>query len=116
MYTNIYVCKPVTIFPRNLAAARFNFKALYHAATIRGRLDFEGGVYRDRHAHAYTASVISLFVCTYNARAHTYIVVDPVPCGEILRAAFIGMSWLKYAAIFRGRQDFEVWRDFEEIW
>ena len=39
---------------------RFNFKALYHAATIRGRLDFEGGVYRDQHARAYTTSVISL--------------------------------------------------------
>ena len=51
----------------------------------------------------------------YNACAHTYIVVDPVPCGEISRAAFIGMSWLKYAATFRGRRDFEVRRDFEEI-
>ena len=39
-----------TVFPRNLAAARFNFKVLYHAATIRRRLDFKGGVYRDRHA------------------------------------------------------------------
>ena len=95
--------------------ARFNFKALYHAATIRGWLDFEGGVYRDQYACAYTASVVSLFVCTYNARAHTYIVVDPMPCGEISRAAFIGMSWLKYAAIFRGRRDFEVQRHFEEI-
>ena len=59
-----------TVFPRNLATARFNFKALYHAATIRGQLDFEGGIYRDRHTRMYTASIISLFVCTYNARAH----------------------------------------------
>ena len=88
---------------------------LYHAATIRGRLDFEGIVYGDRYAHAYTASIISLFVCTYNARVHADIVVDPVPCGEISRVAFIGMCWLKYAAIFRGRQDFEVRRDLEEI-
>ena len=36
-----------TVFPRNLAVAKFNFKALYHAVTIRGQLDFEGGVYRD---------------------------------------------------------------------
>ena len=55
----------------NLAVMRFYFKALYHAVTIRGRLDFKGGIYRDRHACAYTASIISLFVCTYNARAHT---------------------------------------------
>ena len=33
--------------------ARFNFKELYHAATIQGRLDFEGGIYRDGHAHVY---------------------------------------------------------------
>ena len=31
------------------------------------------------------------------------------------RAAFIGMSWQTNAAAFRGRQDFEVRRDFEEI-
>ena len=55
-----------TIFPRNLAAARIYFKAQFGAATIRGRLDFEGGVYRDRHAHAHTASIISPFICTYN--------------------------------------------------
>ena len=48
---------PYTVFPRNLATAGFYFKAPFGAATIRGRLDFEGGVYRDRHAHAYTASI-----------------------------------------------------------
>ena len=31
---------------------------------LRGRLDFEGGVYRDRYARSYTASIISLVVCT----------------------------------------------------
>ena len=35
--------------------------------------------------------------------------------GEISRAAFIGMSWLNYAATFRGQQNFEVRRHFEEI-
>ena len=44
----------ITVFPRNLAAAEFYFKASFGAATIRGRLDFEGGVYRDRHARART--------------------------------------------------------------
>ena len=53
-----------TVFPRNLAAARFYFKAPFGAVTIRGRLDFEGGVYRDRYARSYTASIISLVVCT----------------------------------------------------
>ena len=53
-----------TVFPRNLAAAGFYFKATFGAATIRGWLDFEGGVYRDRHAREYTASIISLFVYT----------------------------------------------------
>ena len=96
-----------TIFPRNLAAARFYFKAQFGVATIRGRLDFEGGVYRDRHACAHTASIISLFVCTYNARAHTYIAVDLLPFGEISREAFIGKSLQKHAATFRGRRDFE---------
>ena len=89
-----------TVFPRNLAAARFYFKAQFGAATIRGRLDFEGGVYRDRHACAHTTSIISLFVCTYNVHAHMYIAVDPLPCGEISRAAFIGKSLQKHAAGF----------------
>ena len=60
-----------TVFPQNLtgAAVRFLFSRLYlaNAETIRGRLDFEGGVYRYRHARAYAA-----VVCTYNAHAHTY--------------------------------------------
>ena len=43
------------------------------------------------------------------------IAVDPLPCSEISRAAFIGTSWQKDAAGFQGRQDFEVRRDFEEI-
>ena len=45
-----------------------------------------------------------------------YTVVDPLPCGEITRAAFNGVSWLKYAATFQGRQDFEVLQDFKEMW
>ena len=80
------------VFSRNLATARFNFKALWR--------QFEGSIYRDRHARTYTALIINLFVCTYNVHAHTHIVVNPVPCSKILRAAFIGMSWLKYAATF----------------
>ena len=98
-----------TVFPRNLAAARFYFKAQFGAATIRGRLDFEDGIYQDRHARVHTASIISLFVRMYNARAHMYIAVDPLPCSEISRAAFIGKSLQKHVATFRGQRDFEVW-------
>ena len=105
----------ITVFPRNVAAVRFYFKALYHAAIIQGQLDFEGGIYGDQYARAYTASIISLFVCTYNARVHADIVIDPVPCGEISRAAFIGMLLAEICGdILRGR-DFEVRREFEEI-
>ena len=60
-----------TIFPRNLTVARFYFQALFGAAIIQGRLDFEGSVYRNRHARVHTASIISLFVCIYNACAYT---------------------------------------------
>ena len=51
----------------------------------------------------------------YNARAHTYMAADPLPYSKISRVAFIGMSWQKHVVTFRGRQDFEVQRDFEEI-
>ena len=109
---------------------RFYFKALFGAATIQAWLHFEGSVYKDWHAWAYTALVISLLICIhvhhvhtfmymhctlYNVRVHTcmYKAVDPLPC-EILRVAFIWMSWQKHAATFRGRQNFEVQRDFKE--
>ena len=51
----------------------------------------------------------------YNTHVHMYIhvAVDPLPCSEILRVVFIGM---KYAVTLREWQDFEVQRDFEEIW
>ena len=54
----------------------------------------------DKHA-ALTISVAGPFVCTNNAHAHTYIVVDSLPCDEILRAGFTGTIYLK------------VWRHFE---
>ena len=81
-----------TVFPRNLAAARFYFKALFGAATIRGRLDFEGGVYRDRYAHAYTTPIISPLYARIMRVRIRIIVVEPLSCSEISRAAFIGMS------------------------
>ena len=38
---------------------------------------------------------------------HTYTAGNPLPCGKILRAVFIGMSAQKYAAGFRGAVRFE---------
>ena len=70
---------------------------------------------RSTRTHAYTPSIISLFVSMCNARAHTYIAGDPLPCGEISRAAFIGMSMQKHVARFRRQRDFKVWWDFKEI-
>ena len=90
----------------------FFVKVLFDAATVQGQLDFEGSICIDQHARSFNNK---LFVCTYNVCAHTYIVVDSVSCSEILRAAFIGMGWLKYAATFRGWRDFEVQRDFKGI-
>ena len=87
MHSDLALATITTIF---LATARLYFKALFDVATIQGWLDFEGGIYRDWH------------ICAY---AHMYIIADPVPCSEILRVAFIGMSWLKYVATFWGRQD-----------
>ena len=40
-----------------------------------------------------------------------YIIDDLLPCGDISRAAFIGM---RYAVTFKGWWDFEVWQDSEE--
>ena len=45
----------------------------------------------------------------------TYVAVDFLPCSKILRVVFIGMSWHKHAATFRGQWNFKVRRDFEEI-
>ena len=36
---------------------------------------FEGGIYRDLHARAYAASIMSLFVLN-NVQVHMYIVID----------------------------------------
>ena len=85
----------ITVFPRNIAAARFYFKALYHAATIRGRLDFEGGVYGDQYARVYTVSIMSL-LNLYARIMHMRVRISSLTP--------------YHAATFRGR-----W-DFEEIW
>ena len=82
------------------------------------RRQFEGGqisrlASRDRHGtHVHSFSTNN--ECTYNAYTHTCI-VKPIPCGKILGAAFIGMTWLKHVVTFRGQRDFEMPRDFKEI-
>ena len=88
-----------TVFPRNLATTRFSFN---RAATIRER--------RLQRSTRMRAHSLYLYAPVMRVRIHNnIIVVDPVPCGEISRAAFyIGMSWLKYAATFQGAARFEI--------
>ena len=113
------------------ACFRVNFNYRISSKSRRGEILFQGSVWcgdnsraarfrgwhlqRSTRTCAYMPSIISLFVCMYNVRAHMYIAGDPLPCSKISRVAFIGMSMQKHAARFRGRRDFEVQRDFEEI-
>ena len=71
MASYVYCNAGNTTFPWNLAVAKFYFKSLFGAATIQGRLDFEGGIHRDRHTGTYTTSIISLFIYTHNVCVHT---------------------------------------------
>ena len=48
---------------------------------------------RSTHAHIQLQQWAYLY-----AYPRCVCIVDPIPCNEILRAPFIGMSWLKYAA------------------
>ena len=68
-----------TVFPR------FYFKALFDAATIRGWLDFEGGDQRMTRTHIQSFN--NKPICMYNVCVHTYTGVNPLPRGEISRAA-----------------------------
>ena len=75
-----------TVFPRNLAAARFYFEAPFGAVTIRGRCLQR---FTRVRVHSFNTKPSCIHV---NVRAHTEIAVDPLPCSEISRAAFIGAS------------------------
>ena len=79
-----------TVFPQNLTVARFYFKVQFDAATIWGRLDFKGGVYRDWQAHS---STISLFVCMYNARAHMHAMLTLYHAATFLGWRLLG--WVR---------------------
>ena len=74
-----------TIFSRNLTTARFNFKSLHPAARFRGR----------RLVHSPASRLLSM-VRIARVRLHSAYLEsdDPFPCGEILRAAFIGTNLL----------------------
>ena len=64
------------------------------------RQQFEGGVCRDQQTCSYDNQHYSPFIITRMniARAHTYIAVDPLPCGKISRVVMI--CW-------KVRRDFE---------
>ena len=110
---------------------------LYHISSKshRGEILFPGPVwcgdnsraarFRGQHlqrsactcAHSFNNKPICMHINNIVMSMHIHVeAVDPLPCSEILRVAFIGMSWQKRAVTFRGQWDFEVWRDFEEIW
>ena len=52
------------------SGGKIYFKVQFSAVTIQERLDFEGGLYRE-----HMPSITTLFICTYNARVHTYIAI-----------------------------------------
>lgn len=86
----------LTVFLRNPAEARLYFKAPFGAAIIqRWCLQISACTL----VHGFNNEPI---LSTYNAYARMYIAVDPLPCSKVSRAAFIGMSWQEYAAIFQG--------------
>ena len=39
--------------------------------------------------HTQLPSIVSLFVCMYDARVHAYVVTNPSPSSEISRVAFV---------------------------
>ena len=67
------------------------------------RRQFEGGVCSDRLTCSFDDQHCSPFVHTNIACGHTYIVVNPLSCGEISgRAVLIGMIFLKVQRHFEG--------------
>ena len=78
--------------------SRFAHVYCISSKSHRGKILFQGPVWCGNNSRA----VFTEIVCMYNARVHTYVVIDPLPHDKILRAVFIGMSWLKYAVRFRG--------------
>ena len=51
----------------------------------------------------------------HNACAHMYVYSRRLFTSKISWVVFIGMSWQKHAATFRGQWNFKVRQDFEEI-
>ena len=56
----------------------------------------------DQHARAYTASIISLFVCTYNAHMHTHTAIDPLLCSDIETPTILVWKLLLFNLYFDG--------------
>ena len=75
---------------------------------------FEGGVYRDRHACAYTASII-MYAGKMPVRIRK-LLLTPYHVARFRGRRLLGQVG-RYidVATFPGQRDFEVRRDFEEI-
>ena len=85
---NVGVCATEYYFT---LVCSYTYIHVVHMMVVPYILMFEAASEIDMHA----ASITSPFICMYNACAHTYNRVNPLPCDRILKAAFIGMSWLK---------------------
>ena len=76
---------------------------LEHALSVVGLLFGAATIQRwplQRSIHTRTAPIISLLYARIMRVRIRINIVDPLPCGEISGAAFIGMSWQKHAATF----------------
>ena len=73
---------------------------------------FEGGVYRDQHTHAYLASV----TMPINWFLHTHIMcmLSFIIQGEFEGGIYTGMKWQEPWQYFEW-WDFKVQRDFSEM-
>ena len=68
------------------------------------------------HAHGFNNKTICMHIHVYNACAHTHYSWRSFTMQRDFEGDIIGMSLQKHATTFRGRRDFEVQRDFKEIW
>ena len=81
------------------AMARFGFKAMFEAVTIRGWLELRAA---STEINMHTASIISLFVCNYNILCICALLSTLYHAAKFWGWHFIGMIWQNHAAMFWG--------------